>query len=139
MRPQGRLARDLGRFYRAQGERLLLRRPLTETPAEPNAIWGEQPWGQFPWDGRQPFHDLRCWGVVLGAEPVQLPSGVWQIRRIVRISNAEIAGKNWPGPPRRDDWLQRRADGSQYSVLDCDTRGLRGVAAVHILTVLGGS
>ena len=133
----GRLSLAMGRFYGAAGEQLLLRRPLTETSAVPTAIWGAQPWGQFPWDGTAPFQDLECWGVVIAAEPVQQPGGLWQIRRIVRISDAEISARRWPGPPRREDWLHRRGDGARYSVLDCDTRGLRGVAAVHILTVLG--
>lgn len=138
MRLAERLARDAARLTAGQGQRLLLRRPLAETPAEPNALWGALPWGQFPWDGRQPFTDLICWGFPSGGLAMQLHGGVWQMQRTIRISDAEITAQRWPGPPRRDDWVIL-ADGSQHSVLGCDTRGLQGIAAVHILTVLGGA
>ncbi len=133
-----RIARDAARITAREGQRLVLRRPLMEAPATPNVEWGVMPWGQFPWDGRQPFTDLVCRGFVSGAMPVQLHGGVWQIQRRIRISDAEIRGKAWPGPPRRDDWVVL-TDGQHFTVLDCDTRGLAGLPTMHIMTVLGGS
>lgn len=79
--------------------------------------------------------DVGVKGVVRGYQPSEIAGDIQQGDREVRISNAEIAARHWPGPPRRGDRL--RIDGAWVNVESNDARKLREDYAMHIMQVRG--
>ena len=81
--------------------------------------------------------DLPCMAMVRAFQPNELVGGIEQGDRRVVISNAEIAGRIWPGPPKQGDQI----------VIDGRTTTLRAAAETirvgdfivkHVMQVRGG-
>jgi hypothetical protein len=81
-----------------------------------------------------PF-DVELFGFVRSYRPEELTAGITQGDRVVRISDAEIAERQWPGPPRKGDRVV--IDGRVTNVEAVETRRLRRAVAMHILQVRG--
>jgi len=86
--------------------------------------------------GRNDVHfDVHLKGVVRGYSPQELVGAIIQGDREVRISNQEILGKQWPGPPRRADRL--RISERWVTVESVNTVIVSGETWEHVIQVRG--
>ena len=71
-----------------------------------------------------------------GGVGAELVGAMTQKTLRVTISNREIAAADWPGPPRKGDYLV--IAGKEYALVDdADTRTDRGAVVAHFLTAEG--
>ncbi len=81
------------------------------------------------------FVSVTLKAVWRGYQPQELAGGIVQGDREVRIGNAEIAARKWPGPPRRGD--QMILEGRTFTVMAADSPNIGETTAMHILQVRG--
>lgn len=81
------------------------------------------------------YTDVDVKGTDKGYQPDELAGLLQQGDRRITISNAEIAAANWPGPPRKGDFLV--IDGVSTAVQGAEPRYLRTEVLAHVLWVRG--
>lgn len=80
--------------------------------------------------------DVQVWATVRGYTAQELTDTVAQGDREVTISNRDIARRQWPGPPTRNDMLL--VDGQTARILAVNGSNLAGVVVKFVMQVRGG-
>ena len=80
--------------------------------------------------------DLPVMAMVRAYQPAELVGGIEQGDRRVVISNAEIASRQWPGPPKRGDEIII-SDRTTTLRVDATTLRVGGFVVKHVMQVRG--
>lgn len=80
--------------------------------------------------------DLPVMAMVRAYQPAELVGGIEQGDRRVVISNAEIAARQWPGPPRRGDEMII-SDRTVTLRVDATTVRIGDFIVKHVMQVRG--
>lgn len=81
------------------------------------------------------YTDVMVKGTDRGYKPDELTGQLQQGDRRITISNEEIATQNWPGPPKKGDFLV--IDGTSTAVQGAEPKYLGNTVLAHILWVRG--
>lgn len=82
------------------------------------------------------YFDVTLMASIRDFDQVTASSGATQFRRLVVISNQEIAQRQWPGPPDNGDQIVLD-DGSKMTIQSVLSKVVNGETVLHRMLAVG--